>query len=131
MTPTTHQLNPAPLSFEKLESQKAQHFIHVERITGPDGETTEAPRLNRKGRRKAEALDRRKFQPATRPLNRHERQQMLLNKYEDSLEAKKPVSGKRKKKRHTTAAAAPVETSRQMNLARRAVERALQAVGLS
>ncbi len=44
-------------------------------------------------------LDQRRFVPATRPLNKHERRELMLNRYEDSLEAKRPMSAKRKKKR--------------------------------
>lgn len=126
---------PLPLSRQRPTSQVARELIHIETITGPDGEVTQAPRLNRKGRRKADALERRKFKPATRPLNRHEYQQLLLNKYEDSLEAKKPLSTRRKKKKHSTVPAIepqpPVrERSRMRDLASRAAERALSAIGL-
>lgn len=122
-----------PLSYQKPVSQVARELIHVETITGPDGEVTQAPRLNRKGRRKADALERRKFKPATRPLNRHERQQMLLNKYEDSLEAKKPLSSRRKKKKRSQVPAIeqpPVEQSRFRRMVQRATERALSALSL-
>ena len=80
-----------PLSYQRPTSQAARELIHVERITETaTGEVTEAPRLNRKGRRKQEALERRKFKPATRRLNKHELRQLMLNKYEDSLEQKRP-----------------------------------------
>lgn len=125
-----------PLSYQRPVSQVATHLIHVEKITGPDGEVTEALRLNRKGKRKADALARRKFKPATRPLNKHELQQMMLNKYEDSLESKRPkrTAKRGKKKRPVTAAAEPeaqpADNPRQRRLAQRATERALQSAGL-
>lgn len=121
-----------PLSFQKVPSQVARELIHVERITGPDGEVTEAPRLNRKGKRKAEALERRKFKPATRALNKHELQQLMLNKYEDSLETKRPkhMAKQKKKKRAVVQAEVPAEQPRAKRFIQRATERALQAIGL-
>ena len=133
MIQATEQITKAlPLSYQRPVSQVAQHLIHVERITGPDGEVTEAPRLNRKGRRKADALERRKFKPATRRLNRHELQQLMLNKFEDSLETKRPkhMAKQKKKKRAVVAAELPAEPSRAKRLIERAAERALQAIGL-
>jgi hypothetical protein len=121
-----------PLSFQKVPSQVARELIHIERITGPDGEVTEAPRLNRKGRRKQDALERRKFKPATRRLNKHEMQQLMLNKYEDSLETKRPkrMAKQKKKKRAVVTAELPAEPTRAKRLIERAAERALQAIGL-
>lgn len=128
-----------PLSFQKPCSQAARELIHVERkVDNATGAVVEeTPRLNRKGRRKTEALERRKFKPTFVPLNKRELQQLMLNKYEDSLEApRRPRSKKRSKKKQTTPMpeqaqlAAPEKQNRMRDLARRATERALQAIGL-
>lgn len=54
MIDVSRQLKPAPLSFEKTISQHARARVHVELINDKP-----VARLNRKGRRKAEALARR------------------------------------------------------------------------
>lgn len=134
------ELNAAlPLSYQRPCSQAERHLIHVERrINNATGAVDETPRLNRKGRRKTEALERRKFKPATRPLNKHELQQLMLNKYEDSLErpdlSRRSKKRKQQKKTNTQPVAevdttAAPENSRMRRLARRATERALQAIG--
>ena len=60
-------------------------------------------------KRKQHTLEHRRFTPATRPLNRRELREYYLDKYEDSLEAKKPLSVKRKKKQKAARAAEAVE----------------------
>jgi hypothetical protein len=131
-----------PLSFQRPTSQAEEHYIHVVRKKHPvTGEVmSEEPIKNRKQRRTADALERRKFKPATRRLNKRELRELMLNKYEDSLEAKPLQSTRRKKKKHASAhVPAPAlepehkpaaDNSRLRDLARRATERALQAVGL-
>jgi hypothetical protein len=102
---------------------------------------SEAPIQNRKQRRTAEARERRKFQPATRPLNKRELRELYLDKYEDSLEnAGIRTSQPRKKKKNTKAQpeqsteAAPDNKRLRdrpfMRSIQRATDRALEAVGL-
>ena len=119
------QLKAAPLSFEKLESTKAEHFTHVERVTHRDGTLIgELPMLNRKGRRQEAAIERRKFKPATRPMNQRELREDMLNRYEDSLY--KPAHPQSRPRQPQVAKPAnelptlPLGNSRQNRLARRA-----------
>lgn len=127
MAPTTHQLKAAPLSFEKLESQAEKHLECVEVHKLPDGTEVQVRHLNRRAQRHAAAYERRKFKPATRPLNPRELREMYLNRYEDSLEAKQPRSRSRKATAQPTTdkpqsdlPPLPLGTSRQRRLARRA-----------
>jgi len=53
MTPTTHQLKAAPLSFEKTLSTKAVHRVHIEQIHSSSDQIT--GKLNRKGQRMRDA----------------------------------------------------------------------------
>jgi hypothetical protein len=130
-----------PLSYQRPTSQAEERYIHVERKKdAATGEViSETPIKNRKQRRTDDALERRKFKPATRRLNKRELRELMLNKYEDSLEAKPLQSTRRKKKKRATHVPAPAleldqkpapDNSRLRDLARRATERALQAVGL-
>jgi hypothetical protein len=131
-----------PLSFQRPNSQAEEHYVHVKRTMDPAGKViSEEPIQNRKQRRTADALERRKFKPATRKLNKLELRELYLNKYEDSLEkAGIKTSQPRKKKKYVSAhVSAPAlepehkpaaDNSRLRDLARRATERALQAVGL-
>lgn len=123
MVDTAHQLKPAPLSFEKTESQVAKEYQLVEVHAQADGTKIEVPKLGRKERRHRDAYDRRKFKPTYRPLNQRELREMYLNRYEDSLEVKKPRSQKRKPQLEVTAPelpALPLGTNRQARIARRA-----------
>lgn len=122
-----------PLSYQRPTSQAAEHYTHVQRkIDKATGAVvSEQPIVNRKQRRTAQALERRKFKPATRPLNKRELREMYLDKYEDSLEnAGIRSSQPRKKKARTPASDQPADDSRSLNLARRATKRALEAIGL-
>jgi hypothetical protein len=76
----------------------AKEYQLVEVHTASDGAKIEVPRLNRKQRLHREAYDRKKFKPAYRPMNQRELREMYLNRYEDSLEARKPQSKARKAK---------------------------------
>lgn len=127
-----------PLSFQKPVSQVARELIHIERkVDQVTGEViSEEPRLNRKGRRKKDALERRKFKPATRRLTKLELRELMLNKYEDSLETKQPkhTAKQKKKKRSPIRAEHSVpdeqpQQSRARRFIQRATDRAIDALG--
>ena len=67
MIDVSRQLKPAPLSFEKTISQHTRARIHVDRVPDPKAKPDSdgnrplitVGHLNRKGRRKADALARR------------------------------------------------------------------------
>jgi hypothetical protein len=132
-----------PLSYQRPTSQAAEHYTHVQReIDKATGAVvSEKPIVDRKQRRTAEALERRKFKPATRPLNKRELREMYLDKYEDSLEnAGIRTSQPRKKKKtikaqpeQSTEAAPENKRLRDrpfMRSIQRATDRALEAIGL-
>jgi hypothetical protein len=74
LTPTTHQLNPAPLSFEKTVSQHFDVYVHPElEQTGQpkfDEKGRVVLRLNRRGQRRLLALQRRKQRSIARAARR-------------------------------------------------------------
>ena len=124
MIDTDRQLKPAPLSFDKPESQVAKINCLVELVTASDGTRIEVPKVNRKTRRHADAYDRRKFKPATRPMNQRELREFYLNKYEESLykprhQQSQPRKPQTEAKPENDLPALPLGRNRQARIARR------------